>query len=151
MVTLRETPEDMLGRVTRMRAKDFLYRARGVEYEIRALKESEREAWDRATRITQNYDGDGAQSTKDPHKFDALVELEYKLDERIDELCAVKTEILAAIGKLEDSRERLALQLYYIDMKTWEEVCVEMTYSWKQMMRIRKKAISHVDEIMGIE
>ena len=66
-------------------------------------------------------------------------------------MCAVKTEILDTICKLEDSRERLALQLYYIDMKTWEEVCVEMTYSWKQMMRIRKKAISHVDEIMGIE
>lgn len=134
-----------------MTAKQFLSRGRWIEREISALMRTRDETRDRLTHITQNYDGDGAQSTKDPHKFDALVELEYKLDERIDALCAVKTEILDTICKLEDSRERLALQLYYIDMKTWEEVCVEMTYSWKQMMRIRKKAISHVDEIMGIE
>ena len=134
-----------------MTAKQFLSRGRWIEREISALMRTRDETRDRLTHITQNYDSDGAQSTKDPHKFDALVELEYKLDERIDALCAVKTEILDTICKLEDSRERLALQLYYIDMKTWEEVCVEMTYSWKQMMRIRKKAISHVDEIMGIE
>ena len=131
-----------------MTAKQFLSRGRWIEREISALMRTRDETRDRLTHITQNYDGDGAQSTKDPHKFDALVELEYKLDERIDALCAVKTEILDTICKLEDSRERLALQLYYIDMKTWEEVCVEMNYSWKQIMRIRKRAIANVEALL---
>lgn len=131
-----------------MTAKQFLSRGRWIEREISALMKTRDETRDRLTHITQSYDGDGAQTTKDPHKFDALVELEYKLDERIDELGAVKTEILDAIGKLEDSRERLALQLYYIDMKTWEEVCVEMNYSWKQIMRIRKRAIANVEALL---
>lgn len=127
-----------------MTAKQFLSRGRWIEREITALMRTRDETRDRLTHITQNYDGDGAQSTKDPHKFDALVELEYKLDERIDELCAVKTEILDAIGKLEDSRERLALQLYYIDMKSWEQVAVELHYSWRQTMYIRKQAINNI-------
>lgn len=131
-----------------MTAKQFLSRGRWIEREISALMRTRDETRDRLTHITQSYDGDGAQSTKDPHKFDALVELEYKLDERIDALCAVKTEILDTICKLEDSRERLALQLYYIDMKTWEEVCVEMNYSWKQIMRIRKRAIANVEALL---
>ena len=131
-----------------MTAKQFLSRGRWIEREIMSLIRTRDETRDRLTHITQNYDGDGAQSTKDPHKFDALVELEYKLDERIDALCAVKTEILDTICKLEDSRERLALQLYYIDMKTWEEVCVEMNYSWKQIMRIRKRAIANVEALL---
>ena len=133
-----------------MTAKQFLSRGRWIEREISALMRTRDETRDRLTHITQSYDGDGAQTTKDPHKFDALVELEYKLDERIDELCAVKTEILDAIGKLEDSRERLALQLYYIDMKSWEQVCVELHYSWRQTMYIRKQAIRHVDEIIAL-
>ena len=127
-----------------MNAKQFLSRGRWIEREITSLIRTRDETRDRLTHITQNYDGDGAQTTKDPHKFDALVELEYKLDERIDELCAVKTEILDAIGKLEDSRERLALQLYYIDMKSWEQVCVELHYSWRQTMYIRKQAINNI-------
>ena len=133
-----------------MTAKQFLSRGRWIERAIMSLIRTRDETRDRLTHITQNYDGDGAQSTKDPHKFDALVELEYKLDERIDALCAVKTEILDTICKLEDSRERLALQLYYIDMKTWEEVCVELHYSWRQTMYIRKQAIRHVDEIIAL-
>lgn len=131
-----------------MTAKQFLSRGRWIEREISALMRTRDETRDRLTHITQSYDGDGAQSTKDPHKFDALVELEYKLDERIDALCAVKTEILDTICKLEDSRERLALQLYYIDMKTWEEVAVDLKYSWKQTMRIRKTALAHVEEML---
>lgn len=133
-----------------MTAKQFLSRGRWIEREISALMRTRDETRDRLTHITQSYDGDGAQSTKDPHKFDALVELEYKLDERIDALCAAKTEILDTICQLEDSRERLALQLYYIDMKTWEEVCVELHYSWRQTMYIRKQAIKHVDEIIAL-
>ena len=132
-----------------MTAKQFLSRGRWIEREISALMRTRDETRDRLTHITQSYDGDGAQSTKDPHKFDALVELEYKLDERIDALCAAKTEILDTIQQLTDSRERLALQLYYIDMKTWEEVCVELHYSWRQTMYIRKQAIKHVDEIIA--
>ena len=127
-----------------MTAKQFLSRGRWIEREITSLIRTRDETRDRLTHITQNYDGDGAQTTKDPHKFDALVELEYKLDERIGELCAVKTEILDAIGKLEDSRERLALQLYYIDMKSWEQVAVELHYSWRQTMYIRKQAINNI-------
>ena len=133
-----------------MTAKQFLSRGRWIEREISALMRTRDETRDRLTHITQSYDGDGAQSTKDPHKFDALVELEYKLDERIDALCAAKTEILDTIQQLTDSRERIALQLYYIDMKLWEQVAVELHYSWRQTMYIRKQAIKHVDEIIAL-
>lgn len=132
-----------------MTAKQFLSRGRWIEREITSLIRTRDETRDRLTHITQNYDGDGAQTTKDPHKFDSLVELEDKIDELIDRLYATKTEILGVIDKLEDRREFLALKVYYIDMKTWEEVCVELHYSWRQTMYIRKQAIRHVDERLG--
>ena len=132
-----------------MTAKQFLSRGRWIEREITSLIRTRDETSDRLTHITQNYDGDGAQTTKDPHKFDSLVELEDKIDELIDRLYATKTEILGVIDRLEDRREFLALKVYYIDMKTWEEVCVELHYSWRQTMYIRKQAIKHVDEIIA--
>lgn len=132
-----------------MTAKQFLSRGRWIEREITSLIRTRDETRDRLTHITQNYDGDGAQTTKDPHKFDSLVELEDKIDGLIDRLYATKTEILGVIDKLEDRREFLALKVYYIDMKTWEEVAVEMNYTWRQTMRIRKAALLHVEEIMS--
>lgn len=133
-----------------MNAKQFLSRGRWIEREITSLIRTRDETRDRLTHITQNYDSDGAQTTKDPHKFDSLIELEDKIDELIDRLYATKTEILGVIDKLEDRREFLALKVYYIDMKTWEEVCVELHYSWRQTMYIRKQAIKHVDEIIAL-
>ena len=108
------------------------------------------ETKDRLTSITQNYDSDGAQSSKDPHKFDALVELEDRIDRKIDELYQVKNEIFDAIEQLQDSRERIALRVYYIDMKSWEQVAVELNYSWRSTMYIRKQAISHIEEIIAL-
>ena len=132
-----------------MTAKQFLSRGRWIEREITSLIRTRDETRDRLTHITQNYDGDGAQTTKDPHKFDSLVELEDKIDELIDRLYATKTVILGVIDRLEDRREFLALKVYYIDMKTWEEVAVELYYTWRQTMRIRKAALLHVEEIMS--
>ena len=132
-----------------MNAKQFLSRGRWIEREITSLIRTRDETRDRLMHITQSYDGDGAQTTKDPHKFDSLVELEDKIDELIDRLYATKTEILGVIDRLEDRREFLALKVYYIDMKTWEEVAVEMNYTWRQTMRIRKAALLHVEEIMS--
>ena len=132
-----------------MTAKQFLSRGRWIEREITSLIRTRDETRDRLTHITQNYDGDGAQTTKDPHKFDSLVELEDKIDELIDRLYATKTEILGVIDRLEDRREFLALKVYYIDMKTWEEVAVELHYTWRQTMRIRKAAIANTEVIIN--
>ena len=132
-----------------MNAKQWLGRGRWIEREITALMKTRDETRDRLTKITQSYDSDGAQSTKDPHKFDALVEMEDKLDAAIDKLYQTKNEILSVIDQLEDGRERIALRAYYIDMKTWEEVAVELHYAWQQTMRIRKSAIAHVEELLN--
>ena len=57
-----------------MRAKEFLLQARGIDAEIRSLKETEREAWERVTNVTPNYDGNVISGSKDPHKFDFLMD-----------------------------------------------------------------------------
>lgn len=131
-----------------MTAKQWLSRGRGLDREIDSLLRTKQETKDRLTSITQNYDSDGAQSTKDPHKFDRLLEIENLIDNKIDELVAVKAEILAAIFKLEDYRERAVLKGRYIDMKTFEEIAVDVHYSWKQTHRIHARGLKAIEQIV---
>lgn len=98
--------------------------------------------------ITQNYNSDGAQSTKNPHKFDRLVELESLVDAKIDEQIAMKAEILQTIMKLSDRRQRLVLMEYYVEMKTWEQVAVDLNYSYMHITRIHGYALKEVQKVL---
>lgn len=131
-----------------MTAKQFLSRGRWIEREIQSLMKTRDETKDRLTSITQNYDSDGAQSSKDPHKFDALVELEDRIGRKIDELYCIKNEILDTIFRLDDPRERMVLKGRYVDMQTWEQIAVEMSYSYMQVTRIHGYALNSIKDVI---
>lgn len=131
-----------------MTAKQYLNRARRIDSEINTLLELVQTTRESMESITQNYDRDGSQSSKNPHKFDRLVELESQVDQKIDELIALKAEILATISKLADNRQRIALTKYYLEMKTWEQIAVDMNYSWRQIMNIHGNALIEIQKII---
>ena len=99
--------------------------------------------------ITQNYNTDGAQVTKDTHKFDRLIELEALVDSKVDEQIELKAEILRTIMQLDDRRQRLVLMEYYIEMKTWEQVAVDLNYSYMHITRLHGYALKEVQKIIG--
>lgn len=101
--------------------------------------------------ITQKYDGDITTGTKDPHKFDRLAELESMVDEKVDELVATKAEILGTISMLKDNRQRIALTEYYLEMRTWEQVAVDINYSFPQTMRIHGYALGEISKLLKDE
>lgn len=129
----------------RMTAKQWLNRGRRIDQEIAKLEESRRLIEERLTSITQSYSGDGAQTSKDPHKFDRLAEINSQISERTDELIRVKAEILETINRLSDQRQRMVLLSYYIDGKTWEQTAVDLSYSWRQVMRIHGHALKEIE------
>ena len=131
-----------------MTAKQYLNRARRIDSEINTLLELVQSTRESLEMITQNYNQDGSQGTKNPHKFDRLVELESQVDEKVDELVALKGEILGTILKLNDNRQRIALTKYYLEMKTWEQIAVDMNYSWRQIMYIHGNALQEVQKLI---
>ena len=60
---------------------------------------------------------------------------------KVAELDEALAEIEAAIDTL-PPRERTLIRLYYAQGLTWEEVCVEMNYSWRQIHRIHGAALA---------
>ena len=124
----------------------WLGRARGINREIETLLNTKQEARDQLLRITQNYSKDGAQSTKNPHKYDRLVELDNLIDQKVDELLTVKAEITAAINSLEDGRQRCVLLSYYVRCKTLEETAVEMHYSYRAVKKYHRAGILELEK-----
>jgi DNA-directed RNA polymerase specialized sigma subunit len=130
-----------------IKTKQWLGRARSINREIDALLSTKAEARDQLLRITQNYSSDGAQSSKDPHKYDRLAELEGVIDEKISELMTVKQEILETINKLQDGRQRIVLVGYYVRCRTLEEIAVEMRYSYRNVKRWHRAGIAEIEKV----
>ena len=88
-------------------------------------------------------------------KVGGVTPTDAKIDKR-DELLALYAEKCAqmdaelltieqAIDSLE-TREKTLLRLHYVMGLTWENVCVEMNYSWRQVHRIHAKALEKLRE-----
>ena len=139
-----------------MTAKQYLNRARHLDTEIEVLLKAKQAAYEAVTRITQNYDSDNTTGTKDPHKYDRIAELIDIIDKKTDEYVDTLEEIVQTIMLVEDDRQRNVLTLYYTakDPKTgkpltWEQVAVELHYSWKQTRRHHAKALQTIDNILA--
>lgn len=133
-----------------MTAKQYLRRVRRIDKEIEALLRLKQKTKDSLLSITQKYDGDGAQSTKDPHKFDRLAEIESLIDSKVDEQIDMKAEILKTIMQLEDRTYRILLMEYYVEMKTWEQVAVDMNYSYMHVTRLHGYALKEIQKIVNM-
>ena len=131
-----------------MTAKQYMNRVRRIDKEIDALNRMICKTRESVESITQKYDSDGAQSTKNPHKFDRLVELEELVEEKTQEQLRLKAETLVMISKLKDRRQRLVLMEYYLEMKTWEQVAVDIGYSFQHTMRIHGYALKAISEML---
>lgn len=123
-----------------------------MDYEIRALEDVEEDVWRQITARTAKLDGTLVKGTRNPHKFDRLVELQSKVNDRLEAQAAVKTEILNFIAEIPNTVWRTLLIYRYIRFMTWERIAVRMHYSYQQVLRIHKAALIYCGEqLNGIE
>jgi len=129
-----------------MTAREWLNRARYADREIKSLENTIACERERITSITPKLGGNTTSGSKDPHKFDHYVELLDELEQKLNECYALKAETFAVIKRLRDPRYRSVLQAYYVRGCTWEQVAVELNYSFRQVVRLRKAAIKEVEQ-----
>lgn len=89
----------------------------------------------------------GGSGVSDPTSSTALKHknLIAQYRQKVNELTDAMLEIEKAIEPL-DSTERTLIRLYYMKGLTWEEVCVEMHYSWSEIHRKHRKILSKLRE-----
>lgn len=131
-----------------MTAKEYLRRAYKLNEEIDQLETAKHEMFSRITSITPDYNGDTVSGTKDPHKYDAYAQFAAEIDNRVDELINIKSDILNTINKVEDAKLRTLLIARYINFMTFESIAVMMNYDWRWIMQLHSRALMEIERIL---
>ena len=132
-----------------MTAKEWLGRARRLRLRLDALQDSKQRAYARAISRTAGM-GERVSGGEPEDRLAAYAEVSLAADRQIEKLEQVRAEILQVIGQVEDNTLAALLTEYYVNDRTWEEVAVQMGYSWRQTMRLHGQALGKVREITGL-
>ncbi len=134
-----------------MTAKTWLKRARDAERRLKALEESKRRAYDRATSATRalrlDFEGSSGNSSSD-NKSDSYVVLSAEVDRQRDEVDRICAEITRVIGQVDDNILATLLTEYYVNGRSWAEVAAAINYSTRSVTRLHKKALAAVQGIL---
>lgn len=127
--------------------KSILLEYRAIERRINRLID-EKAAWNaKATATTSSFSDmprSGGGSDKIQTTVEKIIEIEEKLDHEIDALADLRNRIETAVERLEDGRLRDVMRYRYIDGMKWEQIAVEMHYSYMQVCRLHGKALLEI-------
>ena len=82
-------------------------------------------------------------------KVAKVLKIESKIDELIDEYVDKKNVIVSQIDSMENETYYEILFARYIEKKTFEKIADEMSYSWRQIIRLHGKALQEFEKIYG--
>ena len=109
---------------------------RELTMSVSAVKNEER------VQTTPNFDKIGTAYCK-------IEDMEEKLDKLIDEFVDKRNLIISQIDKIENETYYEILFARYIEKKTFEKIADEMTYSWRQVIRLHGRALQEFEKKYG--
>lgn len=133
-----------------MTAKEWLNRGYRIDTEINALIKERDKALFMATSATANQGSEKVQTSRrntSEYKFVNYVAYEETINKRINELYAVKNEILQAIAMVKGDTLRKLLILRYIDFEKWETIAKLMGYDERYVYKLHTKALLSVERL----
>lgn len=125
----------------------YLSRYRRLNQRIDRLLEEQSRWREMALKITpvlSQTPGGGESGSPIERPMDKVLEIDEEIKREIDELQTVRKEIRAALNQLEDENLKLLMEYRYIDGLTWEQIAVEMHYSYMQICRLHGKALQTI-------
>ncbi len=136
-------------------AKEWLSRARNAEKRLKALEESKRRAYDRATATTRalrrDFGGSSGNFTSGS-KSDSYAVLSAEVDRQGDEVNKKCAEVTRVIGQVEDNILATLLTEYYVNGRSWTEVAVAINYDYGYMIRcLHPKALQKIEQLIKRE
>lgn len=126
---------------------------RGYGERRRELRQIQRLLAELEARMTapraQALTGTPGSTPGDPDRLTGLVaqaeELRGRYRRCIEELTAAQLEVERLIETLAP-REREIFRLRYIEGAKWEDICVRLSYSWRQVHRAHSAALQRLEE-----
>lgn len=109
-----------------------------------------------ATRITPNYGGEsgGSHQSGDKKLVDAvskIIEAKNRVSDELEMLEATEREVVKTIDSVTDNALNTLLYKRYINGKTFEQIAVEMNYSYYHVVhRLHPKALKAVKMLLNV-
>ena len=133
-----------------MQVKEFLNKIRHIDMMIDCKCSQIKDLRDRLTSISCPM-GEKVQSTKDPDKFtdpiSKIIELEKEINDDIDKLIDLKRIARKAIEQLDNEVEKMVLYKRYFENKTFEQISVELNYSWRRIHQFHGDALKKLERL----
>lgn len=142
-----------------MRAKDYLLQIRVLNAKIDYCQEEVMQLRALAEKTTSTFGGERVQTSDNPNKMEdrilKLMSKEDEVDAEIDRMLAYKEEVKRLVFASCDAECITLLQKRYlgeinrnteeIEYKTWEEIAVEMGYTYQWVSdKLHKKALDQL-------
>lgn len=137
-----------------MKAKTYLRQYEDAERKVKLLcKEyEEEELMIDAIKSTTDFDGmPRGKSNGRNTVLDKVIRLEKKHSKLLEakaEAVEIRQRVFDTIYKVQ-GEEQTVLIKRYIDMKRWEEIAVEMNFSWSGIHKLHRRALASVQDIIG--
>ncbi|WP_314447766.1 hypothetical protein [Selenomonas artemidis] len=136
-----------------MTAKEYLWRVRDAERELKLLEQEYEQAKADILHLKAiQYDADKITGGKIGDLSDAIAVLEgyaERVNAKWDKLIALRNEVGALIEQIADGRYREVLKRRYLWGESWEYIAVGMGYSFRQVTRLHGGALRAIAEKMS--
>ena len=128
--------------------KKLCNKIRSLEEQIESLREVEQSA--KISKLSDMPRGSNNQQDLSDYivRLEKLIEELFKLKLEKDKR---RLEIEECISKMEDGLECDILRKRYIELKKWEQICIEIDYSWRQTHRLHSDALRSFSLIKYVE
>ena len=135
-----------------MTAKEYLNRVRRQNY---ILKQTEKELNEiradiltiRASSLSEHASGSKNSDTAD--KYIRLEKYMEKVNAEWDKLIDMRDAAKDLIGAMPDPMHRAVLYARYINGQRWEDIAMDMHYSWKGIFKLHGQALRVFDQMHG--
>lgn len=128
--------------------KEYLNRYKNAVQKYKSLQEQERQ-------FREEMDGPQGMEYSDmpkAHRQSDLSDYMVRLDKILSKITSKKKELQELrldiedkIADMMDGTQSRLLYLRYIKFLKWEDICVEIGYSWKQTHKIHSKALANFE------
>ena len=102
----------------------------------------------RSAQLTQalsGMPGAAGEGSSLERAVESLIEIQQRLCRQVETSCKARCQVEQAISTLADPRRRTILWLHYISGKTFEQIAVQMHYSYRQILREYSRAMDVIE------
>jgi len=129
--------------MTKQELREYYWIQRNIEKLENRIEELVAIATKQTAKIKNDADaihGTGGYSDRSGDAMAEMADLREELEGQLQKALALQLGIEQAIKDLPE-REKYLIRARYVEQKRWEQIAVDMGYSWKQTHRIHGEAL----------